>query len=349
MKLLKTANNNSHNMGNQEKNNIYQSRLIEQIQQKLPLHQSIIDVLSELLNISSDSVYRRIRGDKTMTFEEVALLSSHFSISLDEILQRSDANHLKCTYIPLDLSKKGVYHSYMEALANKMENLRLSFDKEIFFSAVDIPFYHFLPYKELTFFKLFSWNNSVYGFNGGYDDFVNQLEHKEAILACYDKLINSYKRIPSKEIWTEGTIDTFLRLLNYHFEIGHFTNKETPLKLCEQLLNMINKLNEWSEKGIKGESGESFKLYISEIDLENSYILLKSKNRTGCILKLFTINSMEIIDERFCMETEKWLNSLAKRATLVSETSEKERYKFFNSQRQKIGVLVDKINNYDLF
>ena len=51
----------------------------------LPHHLSIVDEVASLLDISNDSAYRRMRGDKPLTFEEVQKLCVHFNISLDSI------------------------------------------------------------------------------------------------------------------------------------------------------------------------------------------------------------------------------------------------------------------------
>jgi hypothetical protein len=79
--------------------------------------------------------------------------------------------------------------------------------------------------------------------------------------------------------------------------------------------------------------------------MENSFILLKETEKTNCILKLFTINSLYITDEQFCSETENWLDHLSRRATLISGASERERHKFFSSQRQKVRFLIELISN----
>jgi len=46
---------------------------------------------------------------------------------------------------------------------------------------------------------------------------------------------------------------------------------------------------------------------------------------------------------RFCQETELWLRNTAQRGTLISGSSEKERFKFFNAQRQKIENLMQSL------
>ena len=47
---------------------------------------SLVTEMAELLNISNDSAYRRIRGEKAISFEEMQKLCTHFKVSLDQFL-----------------------------------------------------------------------------------------------------------------------------------------------------------------------------------------------------------------------------------------------------------------------
>jgi len=94
------------------------------------------------------------------------------------------------------------------------------------------------------------------------------------------------------------------------------------LLLCEKLLDMMNKLQNWTEKEAKGPKEAPFKFYLSETEISNTFILFKIKERNVCMVRLFTINGLNISDERFCQETEKWLLNTTKRATLLSGASE---------------------------
>src|SRR4051812_22999193 len=63
-----------------------QQLFFQHIKTSLPPHLSFVDEIGELLNISNDSAYRRIRGEKPISFEEIQKLSSHYKISLDQFL-----------------------------------------------------------------------------------------------------------------------------------------------------------------------------------------------------------------------------------------------------------------------
>src|SRR5215475_1504041 len=61
-----------------------QQLFFQHVKNNLPRHLSLVDEVAELLNISTDSAYRRIRGEKMISFDEIRTLCSHFKISLDQ-------------------------------------------------------------------------------------------------------------------------------------------------------------------------------------------------------------------------------------------------------------------------
>jgi plasmid maintenance system antidote protein VapI len=69
-----------------------QQAFFQHVKGKIPPHISMVDEIAELLNISNDSAYRRIRADKPISFEELQKLCVHYKVSLDQFLNlQSDA------------------------------------------------------------------------------------------------------------------------------------------------------------------------------------------------------------------------------------------------------------------
>ena len=178
------------------------------------------------------------------------------------------------------------------------------------------------------------------GFPDSYDVFIQGFNTDEFV-KYYNKIVLSYRMIPSTEIWMSNTIDSFLKLLNYHREMNHFEDDTVPTILCEQLLNMLDDLQNLTEKGVKNSTDIPYNFYISEIDIGNTFILFKTQEITSCLVRLFTINGINISDEIFCRETENWLNILRQHATLISKASAKVRNIFFTDQKQKIKQLMN--------
>ena len=329
-------------MKNTEINYNNQVFLFDLIQKALPANIALVDVIADKLDISVDAAYRRMRGDKPISFEEAIKLCQSFQISMDSFVNITRKNQTQCNYTPLNLSDLSEYATYIQVLAANIERLRMTPESEIIMSASDIPLFNFFEHNELTLFKLFSWNKNTYGITGSYEEFVSKLDTNE-LLKYWGEIVEDYKLIPSTEIWTANTIDVFLRLLSYHYETGDFKDEKNILLLCNQLMDLINNLQDWAEKGTKGSKGAPLKLFISDTDLESTFLLLKQPEKTSCRVKLFTINSLTTFDERFCQEVENWLLSSAQRATLISGASAKARYIFLNNQKQKIRFLIEKI------
>ena len=63
-----------------------QQLFFNHIKSKLPLHLSLVDEVAEVLNISNDSAYRRIRGEKPISMDEIQVLCNKYQVSIDQLL-----------------------------------------------------------------------------------------------------------------------------------------------------------------------------------------------------------------------------------------------------------------------
>ena len=68
------------------KANEIQTAIFQAIKHRLPENYSFVHEIAELLGISYDSAYRRIRGDKPLTLDELILLNEKFGLSIDTFL-----------------------------------------------------------------------------------------------------------------------------------------------------------------------------------------------------------------------------------------------------------------------
>ena len=71
-----------------------QQIFFQHIKSNLAAHLSLVDEVADLLNISNDSAYRRIRGEKPLTFEEMSKLCVHYKISLDQLFHLNNDSYL---------------------------------------------------------------------------------------------------------------------------------------------------------------------------------------------------------------------------------------------------------------
>jgi hypothetical protein len=321
-----------------------QKHLFEMIKSRISDQTRLADIMIDLLGVSADSVYRRIRGETELTFSELKLVCERFNLSMDEFLHLNTKQSVVFQYTPVDILNQKSYIEFLSQRVDRMTGLKTASEKECINTARDIPFFHYYKYPELAFFRLFAWNDILNRSPVSYSDFCNGLE-KEKIISLYEKICSAYMLVPSKEIWTEQTIDTILRLLEYYLETEAFENKDTVLHLLSQLTSLINSVNQYADHGYKGNERKiPFSMYICSVDIDNNYMLAKRNDDMFCFVKLYLFNSIVTDHKMICFETQKWIDDLISKSNLISGgTSIKERFHFFRIIKNKIDVLVNKI------
>lgn len=163
-----------------------QQELFEQIKLKIDPSMKMADVIGDILNIGSDSTYRRLRGTKELSISELFKLCSYFNISIDDLYKLSSEN-VTFKYTPLDFHDFKKYENYIENISTLYDSLLKSKEKEFIITAQDIPIFHFMPHTELILFKLYAWNQCYMDEYVCFEDFVSKL-NKEVLTKYYQQI-----------------------------------------------------------------------------------------------------------------------------------------------------------------
>ena len=314
-----------------QKKNEPQEYLFEMVRKQMPKNTNLAEKTAEILKIGVDAAYRKIRGESKVTLQEALTLCRFYGISFDEMLY--GINKMQYAFVPFELQGMKNYLLFTKELAAIMKELATAPGCEIRMTAADIPVFHFIAFRELSFFQLFSWHKTMYSFDGNYEDFVGEIDAPE-ILELYQQIHRNYQLIPSTEIWTGHTLDSILKLLKYHSDMRHFNDSHIPSLICDQILMVMKKLEDRIDGGKENRYDIPYNFYVNDTDVGNTFIYIKNKGISNCILRLFSINGLHIKDEVFCREVELWLNSLIRRSHLISGSSSRERFKFLTEQKK---------------
>lgn len=122
-----------------------QMRILESIKENLPPHLSLVDELADLLSISKDSAYRRLRGEKSLDIQEVQLLSNHFNLSLDSLLNTSN-NVLSFNTLIID-SNGFTFRDWLNNV-HSLLGMVSQMDGVISYFARDLPIFHHFLFPE---------------------------------------------------------------------------------------------------------------------------------------------------------------------------------------------------------
>jgi len=325
-----------------------QEELFQLIKSKLPEHISLSEHIASVLGISTDSAYRRIRGETALTFEEAGILMKE---SKSSILWPPSKNNgtTSFNFSPIDKTEKFLV-GYLKNLLNDLTLLKGRKDALVTYAAEDLPLFHHFYFKEHTAFKVYYWLRSVMGIPELEKDFFDPQSISSEIMELCAKLLEAYRTLPSIELWSESHASSTLKQITYYWESGYFKDKKDAILVCEQMIETFEILKKQAEAGNKLPDGKknledngSFTLYQSEIEIGNNCILVKAENTSRIYLRHQTFNYLSTSDQPFCEGSSQWIDNLIKKSILISAVSEKKRQQFFGKMKEDFQLLIKEI------
>ncbi len=321
----------------------FQHALLERIRNVLSPSQSLAHELADILEISTDSAYRRIRGETHLSINEAMKICKHFHFSLDSLaLENSNCVTFQYNYLE---NKIEHFKKYLYSINNDLISLVNADQKNIIYAAEDIPLFYHFSFPGLAAFKMFYWLKSVLNIPE-YETkkFSFQLIDDE-IIEVGKQLLTSYRKINSVEIWTDGILNSILKQIEFYWDAGLFHTKEDAIQLCDLLKEEILMFQKQADIGSKNGNADdqNFQLYISDIEIGNNTILATKNNHHATYITHHTFNFLVTSNSAFCKETRNWLNHLIQKSVLISGVSEKLRYIFFKDLLEKCNKTRNKV------
>lgn len=318
-----------------------QDFLFQRIREMTPQHVSLVDAISELRSVSSDSAYRRIRGETQLVLEEARLLCNHFQLSLDQLLQVNN-NSTLFQNTTVD-TKNYSFDKYLGDLLAQLKYIESFIRKEIIFLTKDLHIFTNVLSAPFFAFKYFFWHKSIiqdpaYATKGFTPDCLTP-----EISALAEEMSKTYNRIPSTEIWNISVANSIVLQIEYYKEAGFFSSAADIRTVYDSVEETLNHLKEEAEFGTKFYPGENpsvrkqnFKFFYNRIVLGDNAVLIITDHIKTVYLNYDVLDYLVTKDEKFCNEIHLKMQNLMRRSALISETGEKQRNSFFNTLLSKI-------------
>lgn len=324
--------------------NKIQSHLFDLIRKQLSPNVTLVDSIADILQISNDSAYRRLRCETLLDIYELMTLCRHFRISLDS-LQVADVVNFRYTPLPADDTS---LPAYLGGIWSEMVKISSVSKKQIIFTAEDLPIFHYFNYDMLTAFKLYYWNKSILNSPQLSGKKFNANLVDAALIKTAKEIYRLYVKIPSIEIWTEDTLSIVIKQIEYYWESGLFEVKSDGLTICDQLTDMLKTVQEDAKLSTKERNTihsdvVNYTLYRSEVTIGNNCIQVTMNDVKMIFFSFNTFNSMSTSNHAFCQETDLWIKNLIFKSSQISGVAEKTRHQFFNHLHKQIERLKSRI------
>ncbi|MEP7231705.1 MAG: helix-turn-helix domain-containing protein [Ginsengibacter sp.] len=318
-----------------------QQVLFKHIKGLLPPHISFVDEIAGILNISNDSAYRRIRGEKPITLEEINKLCLKYKISLDQILHLDSESVIFSG--KLAHSKDFNFELYLQDFLRQHEIINSFEEKEVLILSKDVPLHHYYNFPELAAFKYFFWMKTILNYSDYNKAVFNPSTMTENLMKIGEKILASYNKIPSTEIWNVENVNTTLRQIEYYVETNVFSSRDDILKIYDCLEKSIDHVELQAETGYKinmaGKGtrlGAPLNLYINEFSVGDNTYFIKLNGKKIVFLTHTFLNYMNTTNEAFTEYTYAYIQNILHKSTLISVVGEKDRRIFFNRIRSNI-------------
>lgn len=318
-----------------------QEYLFQRIKEKLSPEASLPDAVAALLHVSNDSAYRRIRGETPLVLEEARILCDSFKISLDQILS---SNENTVAFHSYHLHNETYsFKKYLQDILINLNHAASFENKEIVYLTKDFAWFYNFLYRPLFSFRYFFWMKSIlqHPYFASVKFSIDLLPNDVAELG--QLILKKYNSIPSVEIWNTECVNSTISQIEYYQEAGYFNSREDVKAIYMSLQNAIEHIRLQAETGCKFLPEENpeyhqsnFHLYYNRLVLGDNTIMSILNGRKTLYLNYDVLNYMVTQDEAFCNDVYAKIQALIRRATIISNVSEKQRNMFFNTLIKKI-------------
>lgn len=330
--------------------NSIQLRFFENLKQSISQNLSLANEVADILEISTDGAYRRIRGESILSVDEMAKLCRHYKISPEFL---SEVNDTSATFhFQKMISDEKGFEDYIKNIYIDLQKIKASNPKHIVYAAGDLPVFWQFVSPEFSEFKVFFWKKAVLNLASVEGKKFSVSNIKPEMAEFCKKISELYVQIPSTEIWHQDTIASNLNLIDFAWQSGLFETKEDALMICGKLSEIIVLIEKQAAKSSKflveekwAANEGNFTMYQSEFVLMNNHIFVTAGNSKFLYLTHNTFNSIVTNNIVFCNENEEWLKNIIRKSTQISGVGEKQRYQFFRKTQEKIADLITRINS----
>jgi len=322
-----------------------QQQFFNHLKSILPQHISMVDELTELLNLSYDSVYRRIRGEKPLALNELRQICERYHISLDQVLKLQ--NDSVVFQAPAINNPVFLFEDYLKGMLQQLRYVNSFKERRMLYLCKDLPIWQFYLYPEIGIFKTFFWIKTL----------LNQADytHKsfslsdnsfEECLELARQINKEYNELPCVELWNKESINSTLSQIEYYKDAGLFKTRNDLDLVVDSFEKTLDHLELQAEKGVKfmpGSSEVSYRaplhLYINEVVIGSNTILASVDDSKIAFVSYNVFSYLITKDVRFNESAFQAFENLVSRSTLISATGEKERSKVFKLLKDRVRNL----------
>lgn len=314
--------------------------ILTKIQNIVPGNMKLVNLFMDVLDIGKESAYRRLRGEKALSMEEIYKLSAVLNFSLDEIIgnNKTDAVSFNRIGTVSQGPEKNLleFFRYYESYLHRLMDAA---NPEIICTMNHFLHTMLVGYTHLFKFIYYRWMHQMTDvpLNYRFSDIVVPADIKRIV----DSMAHLNTQIEKISFIVDNSL--FLNLIKeiqYFYVRGLITADELNM-LKKELRIYLNAIEKTINRGMDA-NGTQYDIYLSVLYINSTttYAAWGDENEESAFwhhygYPIFT-RSKEITKRH-----KLWINSLKKYCTVISQSNELLQAEFMNKQRNYIDNMTE--------
>lgn len=314
------------------RDNEQNERLVAYITKRLPQNIKKVTFFTDLLDLSNESAYRRLRGEIPFTLEELVKLSKELDFSIDEALAKDNTD--KAVFDLKTDMLSDPQEAFLNILTSYCDDVILEVEGQnrnalVSLNHMILPFS--FRYSNMFRFNYYKWihQSQDVSLNYSFSDVVLPLEinllRKRA--AELSDMVDNTTMILDNNIYLHTIKD-----MQYYYRRNLITKEEFK-QIKEEFIFMIEQTERLVQTGLN-RFGKSRYYYISPLSIKSNIVLVHYDATVISHLWYNSLTPISTTNSKLCSDHVAWLNSLKKYSSLITQSNEILSSEFFNQQRK---------------
>lgn len=312
------------------------SILIKTILEKIPENIKPVNYITDILNLSRESVYRRINGQLDFTLAEIVKLSFELDFSLDNIYSQYDKDIVPFHFIlNKQILPKESFLMLLQAFWDRMQAVYNAKGKHTDMAINRLLSSMILHYSHLYRFHYYKWLhqfgnvplNYYYSDVNFTDETISQIQQ-----ASYYQL-----RLPKTIIMDENIFYNLIQEIKYYQGRGLINDKE--ISLLKKDINNFLKEFELILKNGENHTGTKWEVYLCSINVCSNVTCLNFGDEVSSSYWMHADATFTTDDPQVYKTQKAWITSLKRYSTLITQSNQQMQASFLNQQYKYLEEL----------
>ncbi len=303
--------------------------LTKKIIENVPANIKPVNYITDVLDLSKESVYRRLNGQLDFTLAEIVKLSSALNFSLDYIHSQYAGKVGAFQYFPnRSMSVEDTFHSMIQEFYNSMVAVSKAKEKHADIAINRMLGSLILHYPYLYKFNYYKWLHQYDNVPLNY--YFKDVKFSEETIDLIQESSYYQRRLSKTIILDENIMYNMIQEIKYFRDRGLISSEEVIL-LKMEINTFLEKLELVLSTG-ESSVGTEWKVYLSSVRISFNISCHNYDDKVSSSYWMHSDAPFTTLDRQVYLLQKEWMTSLKQYSTLITQSNQKMQADFLNQQ-----------------